>query len=1146
MHMMSPISFIRNPMLWIDLISRHSIKWSLAPDFAFRLVARKFIEARDRNGGHNPLPGLDLSSLAGIQSAAEPIRIDTKDMFGDVFIEFGLRKDYLSPAYGLAEHVVGVCYTNEYHLSTSQGDGLKPLVAVGRRSTLQPWATDVKIVCPETRCEMEDGKTGELWISGPCVAAGYFGKPELSQDVFCAQMVGSNSAFLRTGDRAFIEDDFLFICGRSKDLIIVNGVNYYPQDIEQVVEDASIAVRPGCVAVFSADETDHDGDICILFEIRNAHSAAAMTVCQQVRTAVLSKIGLLPSRVVAIREKTIPKTTSGKIRRRASRTLMNNESEILPLTVAELEIRKDRAKVSGDFSRDADDMDGCQPSQSNLGGFDGILCNVLGSDHIDLNLTWDEIGLSSMVSVELVDAIANEFALTLSSDCFERFRTPAELKSYIIENQGMPFPIKLPALPSVRSTELSWFETGILQAVGAAILLLLFAASIIPAWYVGKLDFPSKLFAVNGRWVLWRWVPIVIPAFMFSFSVVVIISKWVVIGRYSEGRLRTPSVAYLRWWYIDRAVDLWEFWVGRFVKDTPLLWLFYFLCGARIHPSAQLKVFLREFDLLSIGEGASIEHNLQCRVFEPWKRNMVGPTIRFRQVSIGRNSTVKGLVRPGVQLGEGAFAETLSVVTEGSQVPPGVAASGNPAFNIGPIAHSRMCCSWWKLGIFKLIWLGGELYLFFALFLVGQMTWNERLPIDWRYTPLCYWFLIVLEASILSIIVSIMLKWLLIGKRRPGPCREGLWRSIFDWGADYHFQISLSALNAITENSRAWNLILMLFGMDTDLSSAMFASFIVPSKVDLLCIQRSFVGVMTLDTKAHGAYHRIKIKDESSIGWGAHIGPGVTIAGTRINPLTKVTDDVSHEVDGGSQGLFASHSDLLQHEIKLAFLYLVYLLSIFVSFMPSYELWEFGVKPSSVFLAVPAFAAALAAQTFTALLILCVFQMAAVGCGSTKPSKPCSFALYAVYHTVTYSIQVWSFQSLLWGTPMFSFVLKLLGANVEGHLLYFGFRVYDPAYITFTDRTISDGATIVGHYGLYNKLVLGPCHVSGLIHQQTFAMANTVVTAEESGPGRALVPSGRVELHRADAHDTATAGLKQCTGDRHEHNQTQPPAEAPQ
>jgi hypothetical protein len=227
---------------------------------------------------------------------------------------------------------------------------------------------------------------------------------------------------------------------------------------------------------------------------------------------------------------------------------------------------------------------------------------------------------------------------------------------------------------------------------------------------------------------------------MFCFTLSVIIAKWAVVGKYREGQVSIPSLAYARWWWIDRALHLWEFWVGRYLLDTPLIWIVYVLMGAKIHSSTKLDAFIREFDLVKISEGASIEHEVRCRKFGSASGEGRRSTLRFRSIYVGKHSTVLGMLSPGVSVGESAIIQRRSVLPEGVQVSDGIIADGNPAFKSGLVPPiSSNLWSVWSLGSLKMVWLVVELYIFFSLLLVAQLIFQDRLPIDWAYTPLCFY-----------------------------------------------------------------------------------------------------------------------------------------------------------------------------------------------------------------------------------------------------------------------------------------------------------------------------------------------------------------------------------------------------------------------
>ncbi len=260
----------------------------------------------------------------------EPIQSGGLTTFYETFSVYGLRQNWFQAGYGLAEHVVGVCWMFGYHHSHKN----PKLVAVGQIHTFDD-SLDCRIIDPQTCTECSDETIGELWISPPSVAAGYWGNEALSESVFRAQLLdrrdGSASTFLRTGDLAFVEDDHLYICGRIKDLIIIGGHNYYPKDVELATQEADICVRPGCVAAFCLSDTKSDGEVVVVFEVKSTLLSGGSSgqklrnIISNVRLAVAQKTGITLTRIVAISEGPIPKTTSGKKQRKASREALRSE-----------------------------------------------------------------------------------------------------------------------------------------------------------------------------------------------------------------------------------------------------------------------------------------------------------------------------------------------------------------------------------------------------------------------------------------------------------------------------------------------------------------------------------------------------------------------------------------------------------------------------------------------------------------------------------------------------------------------------------------------------------------------------------------------------------------------------------------------------
>jgi hypothetical protein len=215
--------------------------------------------------------------------------------------------------------------------------------------------------------------------------------------------------------------------------------------------------------------------------------------------------------------------------------------------------------------------------------------------------------------------------------------------------------------------------------------------------------------------------------------------------------------------------------------DTPLIWIIYVLMGAELHSSTKLNAFIGEFDLVKVEEGASVEHQIRCRKFGS-AQGEGRSTMRFRSICVGKHITGLGMLSPGVSVEDSAIIERRSVLPEGVlQVPDGVVAGGNPAFKSGIAPLSG-----WSLGSLKVLWLVFELYIFFGLLLIAQIMFQDRLPSDWAYTPLCFWSLLITTQIILSMVVGIILKWILILHRTtPGPyCVNSLWRKFAGWAAD--------------------------------------------------------------------------------------------------------------------------------------------------------------------------------------------------------------------------------------------------------------------------------------------------------------------------------------------------------------------------
>jgi acyl-CoA synthetase (AMP-forming)/AMP-acid ligase II len=258
--LMSPISFLQRPVQWLQAISEYKGTTSGAPNFAYDLCVRKTtLEQRD---------ALDLSSWSVAFNGAEPIHAETLNKFVAAFEPSGFRREAFFPCYGLAEAtliVSGVPKSMRPTIKAFQSKALQNDQVIQARDDQkdsQPFVgcggvlgfQQVAIVDTESFTRCPRGQVGEIWVSGPSVAHGYWNRAEETEQIFHAFISDTGEGpFLRTGDLGFLQDGELFITGRLKDLIIIRGCNHYPQDVELSVERCHPALRPGCGAAFAID-----------------------------------------------------------------------------------------------------------------------------------------------------------------------------------------------------------------------------------------------------------------------------------------------------------------------------------------------------------------------------------------------------------------------------------------------------------------------------------------------------------------------------------------------------------------------------------------------------------------------------------------------------------------------------------------------------------------------------------------------------------------------------------------------------------------------------------------------------------------------------------------------------------------------------
>jgi acyl-CoA synthetase (AMP-forming)/AMP-acid ligase II len=322
--LMSPLSFAQRPVRWLEAITRYGGTLSGGPDFAFAHCVR-WIPAQER-------VDLDLRGWRVAYSGGEPVRAATLDAFAEAFGPQGFDPVAWSPGYGLAECTVAATLsergTGATRLSVDRAALERGRIAPGTERTLigcgRAWRhRGVEIVDPVTREPVDRSLVCEIWLSGPDVGRGYWGEPEESAAVFGEYLNSGQGPFLRTGDLGFVKDGELFVTGRLKDLLIVAGRNYYPQDLEMTASDAHSAILERSCAAFAL-ERDGREQLIVLVALRTARErvgVARADVTRAVRGAIAYSHGVAVDEIVLVERKSVLKTSSGKVQRAACREL---------------------------------------------------------------------------------------------------------------------------------------------------------------------------------------------------------------------------------------------------------------------------------------------------------------------------------------------------------------------------------------------------------------------------------------------------------------------------------------------------------------------------------------------------------------------------------------------------------------------------------------------------------------------------------------------------------------------------------------------------------------------------------------------------------------------------------------------------------
>jgi acyl-CoA synthetase (AMP-forming)/AMP-acid ligase II len=312
--LLPPMTFLQRPLRWLQAISRTRATTSAAPSFAYDLcVERTTAEQR---------AALDLRSWRIAAIGAEPIRAEVLDRFALAFGPCGFRRDAFLPSFGLAEATLMVTGGPIDRSPVVRAFNGRALVGCGPSLPGQR----VRIVDALTMRPCSAEQTGEIWVAGPSVAAGYWQRPELSRDTFGARLAGTcEGPFLRTGDLGFLDGhDELFVTGRLKDLIVLPGRKLYPEDLELCAGNSHAALSAERCAAFGI-EGDGVERLAIAAEVRPSVLQPGVdqaAIVRAIRGALVREHDVRADTVVLLRSGGLPRTTSGKLQRHACRAAL--------------------------------------------------------------------------------------------------------------------------------------------------------------------------------------------------------------------------------------------------------------------------------------------------------------------------------------------------------------------------------------------------------------------------------------------------------------------------------------------------------------------------------------------------------------------------------------------------------------------------------------------------------------------------------------------------------------------------------------------------------------------------------------------------------------------------------------------------------
>ncbi|CAD7702451.1 unnamed protein product [Ostreobium quekettii] len=918
-HMMSPVTFLRDPLLWLLYINKMRANATVAPNFGYELIIKRWLALKA-----DERPPLDLSCVKIAASVAEPVWQSTARTLFKVFGPVGFSPDAFMPGYGLAEAVVAATWERG-GLICDPDNGRVACGPVGL-----PGAPQIRIVNPQTCEEVPERSTGEIWVSGPNVAIGYWNRKELSEETFYASvksLQGKDARYLRTGDEGYVRDGHLYICGRIKDMLIVGGRNIYATDVEKTIQEACPELRPGCIAVFtkalpnSVEQVENK--VSVVAEVKDSWDTEGGHSQLMGRIAGVVQQGheVLVETIALIEPRTIPKTTSGKVQRfKCRQRLLDGE-----LTIVTGGLSSDGSCSDMEAEPPADASDdtvthgsvgekGCGSSDAMPESFDcgawlmrlfkkhgvrdfsvGLTAN--GVPSVSLQAVLQDISDVCMVRLDIADLMNHSVETIIQiirKQAATRLRFNVAVWSVRLQ-QSASYPNHRPAValwkraghlafrevgqtcanvcadmrgapspqssrPVVDKHHLSMERRGealpyvaqvLIEAVGIVLVLLLMGVALLPGHHFDAAAPETSMTSPAAKWTFRHLVDgILAPAALFpallmswqlSFSCIVIITKWVVIGQYKSQCLAMWSPDFFRWWLVDRLVSVWEMFVGSFISGTWLANLFYYSMGTDCPIFlASIQSPIREFDLVKIGSNGQVKGRIFCRSFAPNR-------LWFAPVVCGKRSVVDSMavIMPGATVAEDCTIAPLAVLLEGSRTKPNAIFSGNPAIMVekkgqAPQLMDATTMAYEALVSFiKGVILLALLYITAAAVgLVYVLSGELNLGFEGLWDVPAFPFVTAyFGGATLVAALSIGLKWALLGRVKGGLVRNTLGRRLRTWAVDAAARGPMWILTPWIRRSPLFNMYYRLLGMRLPVfASSVGPGFVPPSGADLVAL----------------------------------------------------------------------------------------------------------------------------------------------------------------------------------------------------------------------------------------------------------------------------------------------------------------------